>query len=112
MATYKHEEEYHDLVYKAVLSQGSDYDIAHLFLKLYPNCKDYTDKQISTILSNQLHTCFHTAAQKYHVKLAGIISREEGENIGKLHRACFEVMNFLKSHHHKKSYIAEIKMLR
>lgn len=106
------QEEFNDLVYKAVLSQGSDYDIAHLFLKFYPECKEYTDKEISIILSNQLYTCFQTAAQKYHSRMATSISREEGESIGRLHRTCLEIMNFLKSHHHKKSYIAEIKMIR
>jgi hypothetical protein len=100
-----------DIMLRAVLSQGSDYDIAMLFLRLYPDCKDFRDKDISVILSNQVHTCFQTLARQYMEKMQQA-SHEELDNIHRLYRSCQEIMNFLKSHHYKKSYIAEIKMLR
>jgi len=107
-----------ELTYNVIVGGGTDYDIAMLFLQMFPDCQRYSEKEISMILSNQIATCFVTKANQYSLFIYQTIAsyqttnNEVYEEYLLLQRKSLEIVTKLKTNLYKKGYIAEIRALR
>ncbi len=92
---------------------GTDYNIAKLFVSVFPDCSSFTEKDISIKLSEDICTLLqqhipHLHRKKYdpsagkHTQLQISNEIKEYEN----------VIIALRTHNKKKQFIAEIKSIR
>lgn len=96
---------------------GGDYDIAKLFIHLFPDSPTYTDKEISIKLSEDVHNLILEQVKLLSKKMCDIslnTSSEFGEydSIKDKIAQYEEKLRALRTHKHKQQFIAEIKAIR
>jgi hypothetical protein len=98
---------------------GTDYDIAKLFVTVFPDCSNFSVKDFSLKLSEDIHNLIQEQIGQYCHDLITLKDKQLGEN-----QYCFEyerinekldslhkVQVALRTHMRKKQFIAEIKSI-
>jgi hypothetical protein len=92
---------------------GSDYDIAKLFITVFPDCQKFTDKEISIRLSEDIYDLINEKVKllsKTMMTLDSTLSKWEFLDMQK--NEYQEKLVALRSHKQKQLYISEIKTIR
>ena len=110
MADKEKENAWKQLLYMS--SSGTDYDIAKCFTTLFPDCANFTDKEISVKLSEDLGREYHMAAIEYSHAAVSSVDAQESNRYSEMANRMNDNANKLKSHTKKKLLLAEIKMIR
>jgi hypothetical protein len=97
------------LVYQA--RSGFDYDIAKLFMALFPN-NTFTDKDISIKLSEDLHGVLLKEAMEWTQRAMNTKDPAHQQHCSELANQYNRICEQLRTHSHKKRFIEEIRMIR
>jgi hypothetical protein len=95
----------------AIAASGYDYDIAKLFITMFPN-NTFTDREISVKLSEDVHDLFAKEAHEAHLsslETVLIVNQQRYQELAKRYLYLCEKM---RSNARKSSVIMEIKMIR
>lgn len=93
-------------------TSGNDYDIAKLFIHMFPTCQTFTDREISLKLSEDVQLLFLTAIEKAIKKSSDATDMCSKDRMQSYIKELSVVTQNLRSNTRKKRYIAEIKMIR
>lgn len=101
--------ELYDLINK--VQDGYDYDIAKLFIHVFPECTSFTDKDISVKLSEDICVLLQDKQAELLRKTTNASEYEQCSYYSK-YKDYDNVIVALRTHNKKKQYIAEIKSIR
>ena len=103
------------------VEDGSDYDVAKLFIHVFPDSSTYTDKEISVKLSEDVHDLILEQVKLLSQKMYDL-SRAFDTNTNSAYseydfiqakkERYEEKLKALRTHKHKQQFIAEIKAIR
>lgn len=88
---------------------GGDYNIAKLFIHMFPDCKYYEDRDISIKLSEDVRKCFLEAAKQCSENAS---NKSISTNHYDIIDDYMKIAHKLLSHSEKHRFIQEIKMIR
>jgi hypothetical protein len=91
---------------------GNDYDVARLFLAVFPDCKHLSDREISIKLSEDIHDMLKDEAKLLSQRSAEALTEHEQCRFHTAAAQYTSTLSALRTHSKKKSYIEEIKIIR
>jgi ACT domain-containing protein len=91
---------------------GNDYDVAKLFLAVFPDCKHLSDREISIKLSEDIHDMLRDVAQLFSKRSTEALTEHEQCKFQSVAAEYTSTLRALRTHSKKKSYIEEIKCIR
>lgn len=95
-----------------VARSGLDYDIAIVFLTMFPQSHEFSDKEISIKLSTNVYNEFLLAARNWIYRAMNTNNSADQTICSKNARCMDKVATKLRSHASKNAIIKEIKMIR